>query len=262
MNYLLIPFLVLIAGLSQAAPTGNCNTTQIANITHLQANSTHPLTSALPYGAVLTHCTVPGTIALTFDDGPYIYTAQILDTLAQHGARATFFLNGRNKGSIDAFSDLVLRAYEEGHQLGSHTYTHASLDTLSYQEIIHQMTTLEEAFVHILGFFPTYMRLPFLRHSPLVLTAMADLQYHVIGASVDTKDYEHDDPVSNWISFEKFKAEVDAGGSVVLAHDAHQYTVELLVVNMLEEVERRGLIPVTVGECLGDSVGNWYRTKR
>ncbi|KAJ5549831.1 hypothetical protein N7461_004529, partial [Penicillium sp. DV-2018c] len=260
MNYLvlLMPFLVLIA--VQAAPTGTCihntNTnTHIANITHHQATQ-------LPYGAVLTHCTIPGTIALTFDDGPYIYTARILDTLAQHGARATFFLNGRNKGSIETFSELVQRASNEGHQLGSHTYNHASLDTLSYEEILHEMTALEEAFTNILGCFPTYMRLPFLRHSPVVLAAMADLRYHVIGASVDTKDYEHDDPVSNWISFEKFKAEVEAGGSIVLAHDAHRYTVELLVGNMLEEVKRRGLIPVTVGECLGDSVENWYRMER
>lgn len=85
------------------------------------------------------------------------------------------------------------------------------------------------------------MRPPFLRHTPVVLSAMADLGYHVIGASVDTKDYENDNPDTNWVSFEKFKREVDAGGTIVLAHDAHQHTVEILVDNMLAEVERRGL---------------------
>ena len=78
--------------------------------------------SLVPFGAVITHCTVPGTIALTFDDGPFIYTAQLLDTLAAHGALATFFLNGVNKGSTDGFADVVVRAHAEGHQLGSHTY--------------------------------------------------------------------------------------------------------------------------------------------
>jgi hypothetical protein len=78
-------------------------------------------TTNLPFGTVLNHCSVPGTIALTFDDGPYIYTAQILDTLADHGARATFFLNGQNRGHINQFPDLVRRAHKEGHQLGSHT---------------------------------------------------------------------------------------------------------------------------------------------
>lgn len=81
--------------------------------------------STVPFGAVINHCTAPGTIALTFDDGPYIYTAQMLDTLAEHGARATFFLNGVNKGSIDGFPDLVQRSIEEGHQLGSHTSAHS-----------------------------------------------------------------------------------------------------------------------------------------
>jgi peptidoglycan/xylan/chitin deacetylase (PgdA/CDA1 family) len=78
-------------------------------------------TTHIPFGTVLNHCSVPGSIALTFDDGPYIYTPQVLDALAYHGARATFFLNGRNRGHITQFPELVRRAHEEGHQLGSHT---------------------------------------------------------------------------------------------------------------------------------------------
>lgn len=65
---------------------------------------------------------MPGVVALTFDDGPYIYTSQILETLSQHGARATFFLNGANKGNIDSYPEILQRAIDEGHQLGSHTY--------------------------------------------------------------------------------------------------------------------------------------------
>ncbi|KAJ5772897.1 Glycoside hydrolase/deacetylase beta/alpha-barrel [Penicillium paradoxum] len=240
------------AALTQGAPTRSGTT---ANITQIHA-------SQVPVGAVLTHCAVPGTIALTFDDGPYVYTPQILDTLAQHGARATFFLNGQNRGSIYDFPEVVHRTWEEGHQLASHTWNHPSLDTLPYDEIVRQMTELEDAFMRILGFFPTYMRPPYLVATPAVLTAMADLGYHVISASVDTKDYEHDDPNTNWVSFQKFVAEVNAGGTIVLAHDSHQYTVELLVENMLTEIEQRGLSAVTVGECLGDPADLWYRTGR
>lgn len=78
--------------------------------------------SSIPYGLIITHCNRPGVVALTFDDGPYIYTGQMLETLSQHGARATFFLNGVNKGNIEAFPGVVQRALNEGHQLGSHTY--------------------------------------------------------------------------------------------------------------------------------------------
>lgn len=82
--------------------------------------------SSIPYGLIITHCNVPNTVALTFDDGPFIYTGQILDTLSKHGARATFFLNGVNKGNIDSSHDLVQRTLAEGHQLGSHTYVISS----------------------------------------------------------------------------------------------------------------------------------------
>lgn len=44
------------------------------------------------YGSDIGSCSVAGTIALTFDDGPYIYTSQVLDTLKTYGAKATFFV--------------------------------------------------------------------------------------------------------------------------------------------------------------------------
>lgn len=103
------------------------------------------------------------------------------------------------------------------------------------------MTALESAFLRILGFYPTYMRAPFLAHSDDVLDVMDELGYHVIGASVDTKDYVFDDPDTNWRSFERFIDGLDAGGTVVLAHDSHRNTVETLVEDMLEEIESRGL---------------------
>lgn len=262
----------------------------------------------IPYGIIITHCNMPGVVALTFDDGPYIYTSQILETLSQHGARATFFLNGANKGNIDSYPELLQRAINEGHQLGSHTYMlpshipfttpthhphlltissrwgHPSLDTLSYPEILSQMTDLESAFLRILGFYPTYMRAPYLMVTADVLAAMTQLEYHVIGASIDTKDYENDHPEHSWRSFEKFRAELDAGGTIVLAHDTHRTTVEMLVENMIGEIEERGYesksffslngnvlglaladligAVVTIGECLGDPEEFWYRDSR
>ena len=59
------------------------------------------------------------TVYLTFDDGPCGYTEQLLDVLKKHNAKATFFVIG-NKGR----TDLIKRAYEEGHAIGVHTYTH------------------------------------------------------------------------------------------------------------------------------------------
>jgi peptidoglycan/xylan/chitin deacetylase (PgdA/CDA1 family) len=77
--------------------------------------------STVPIGTPIRSCTVPGVIALTFDDGPHIYTEQLLDTLAAAGLRATFFLNGDNRGYIYDYNATVERMINEGHQVASHT---------------------------------------------------------------------------------------------------------------------------------------------
>ncbi|CAG8045124.1 unnamed protein product [Penicillium salamii] len=228
--------LILLATLSLAQSSANITLPPFVPVPPKQ-----PTNTSLPYGSVLNHCYIPGTVALTFDDGPYIYTSRVLDVLAHHGARATFFVNGRNRGHVDQFPELVKRAHEEGHQLGSHIWAHPSLPSLSKSQIRRQMTAFESAFIGILGFYPTYMRAPFLAHSDDVLDVMDELGYHVIGASVDTKDYVFDDPDTNWRGFERFIDGLDAGGTVVLAHDSHRNTVEILVEDMLEEIKSWGL---------------------
>ena len=138
------------------------------------------------------------------------------------------------------------------------------------------MTELEDAFEEVVGVIPRYMRPPFLAVDGKVLSAMANLGYHVIGASIDTKDYENNSPELISRSFEKFRAELNAGGTIVLSHDVHEQTVYSLTRMMLEEIFARGLqrmsspgssclvmilmdTAVTVGDCLGDPQENWYR---
>ena len=82
-------------------------------------------------------------IALTFDDGPdNDFTPQILDLLKDRGAKATFFCLGAylvDKGPV------LNRTLEEGHQLGSHTFDHIRLNTLSNAEILDQLGRLTAA---------------------------------------------------------------------------------------------------------------------
>ena len=67
----------------------------------------------------------PGVVYLTFDDGPHpTYTPQVLDVLARHGARATFFVLG---SLAEAHPDLMERIVAEGHTLASHTWNHENL---------------------------------------------------------------------------------------------------------------------------------------
>ena len=81
-------------------------------------------------------------VALSFDDGPHaVYTPQVLDILARHGATATFFLIGeraRRQG------ELVRRIKAEGHEVGNHYFmdgtalTHSDADFLAYLESTEQ----------------------------------------------------------------------------------------------------------------------------
>lgn len=59
-------------------------------------------------------------VYLTFDDGPSANMGKILDVLAQYGVKATFFVTG---ASAD-YRDMITRAYNEGHAIGLHSYTH------------------------------------------------------------------------------------------------------------------------------------------
>lgn len=62
-------------------------------------------------------------IYLTFDDGPNPpYTEQILDILSRHGAKAVFFVCGKN---AERHPELVRRIVADGHALGNHSYSHS-----------------------------------------------------------------------------------------------------------------------------------------
>lgn len=98
-------------------------------------------------------------VYLTFDDGPSIYTADILDILAEYDVKATFFVVGKEDA---ASQELLKRIVEEGHTLGMHSYTHKyselyqSLDTFSedctkLQEYLYQVTGVESRFYRFPG---------------------------------------------------------------------------------------------------------------
>ncbi|KAH6647325.1 hypothetical protein BKA67DRAFT_384114 [Truncatella angustata] len=214
--------------------------------------------SAVPVGSIITSCTVSGTFALTFDDGPFAYTAELLDILANNGVKATFFLNGQNWGSIYDYTAQVQRMINDGHQVGSHTWSHADLATLDAAGITSQMTQLETALTSIIGKVPTYMRPPYFSTNSLALQTLGNLGYHVINANIDTLDYNHDDATID-VAFQNFQSGLNAGGTISLMHDVHAQTVHVLIQESINAVKARGLTPVTVGTCLGDAAANWYR---
>lgn len=233
-------------------------------------NSTHNLALRdVPRGIIIEHCTVPGTVALTFDDGPFLHTARVLDLLESYGAKATFFINGENwSRNIDdpatGYPDLLRRIDRLGHQIASHTWSHQDLTYLSEDDRRFQMGQLDKVLLNILGKVPNYMRPPYASCDGDCLPFIESLGYHVVNFDVDTKDYVYkDSPEAMQTAVSNFNAALDSGGPdssfLVLSHDVHQYTVDVLAPAMLEKIKERGYRAVTVGECLGELPNSWYR---
>jgi hypothetical protein len=80
-------------------------------------------------GQVVSYDLPPKTVVLTFDDGPDPqWTPQVLDVLARHGVKATFFVVGTE---VARYPEVVQAMVEQGHDLGVHTFTHADMAALS-----------------------------------------------------------------------------------------------------------------------------------
>lgn len=107
------------------------------------------------------------------------------------------------------------------------------------------MNLLESALMGIIGKYPTYMRPPYFSTNALVLQTMSDLGYHVITADIDTLDWQNDSEGGISTSVQRFKDGLSAGGSIELSHDVHQWTANVLVQSMIDEVRNRGLRGMT-----------------
>ncbi|KAI1268517.1 carbohydrate esterase family 4 protein [Xylariaceae sp. FL1019] len=222
-------------------------------------------------GAGIYDCVNEGDIALTFDDGPWNYTDDLLDKLASYEAKATFFITGNNlyKGQINDPSTpwpaVIQRMAAEGHQIASHTWSHENFSQLTTTQFTNQIIYNEIALNDILGYFPTYMRPPFSICPTRTCGAqLATLGYHAIYFDLDTEGYLNDDPEDIQTSKDIWDDTIDdsdpcSDSWLQIEHDIHYQTVYNLTDYILESLFDHGFRSVTVGECLGDPPENWYR---
>ncbi|KAK0205082.1 carbohydrate esterase family 4 protein [Desarmillaria ectypa] len=201
---------------------------------------------------VITSCTVPKTAALTFDDGPYIYSQQIVDTLDANGAKGTFFVNGNNYGCIygDAEVQAIRNAYSKGHQIASHTWAHKDLATLSRNEVDSEFTGVDRALESILGVKIAFMRPPFGSYSDAVLQVAAAHNQSVINWDFDSGD---SDGKSAAESNSQYDSRVASRPNTILTlnHETYESTSSTVLPHAIEVLQGAGYKLVTVAECLG-----------
>ena len=166
------------------------------------------------YGRTFTH-SPRGTrqLALTYDDGPNDpHTLRLLEVLARHNARATFFLIGRY---VEQRAEIVREIAKAGHMIGNHTFSHPLLIFKSESETREELTRCREAIHDATGEHSNLFRPPFGGRRPATLRMARELGLEPIMWSIT--GYDWNAPPAAAIE-NKVSRRIH-GGDVVLLHD-------------------------------------------
>ena len=209
----------------------------------------------------------PKKLVLTFDDGPDAeYTPEILDELKELGVPGTFFLVGQ---MVERYPDVARRILREGHEIGSHTFTHPNMGAVSHRRAILEFNATQRALQAVLGRSTILFRFPYNADEEAQTNAETDpivqasaLGYITVGELIDPQDWNlsktsstgdtvprtADDIVNDII------AQADTTkGNVILLHSAggdRHLTVAALA-TVVPRLQRKGYQFVTLAQLLG-----------
>ena len=197
-------------------------------------NSRH-LLRVMPDRLVVRHGPRDGrTLYLTFDDGPHAeHTPPLLDLLARHSARATFFVIGNQ---VSAQAELVRRIVREGHRLGNHSFSHPQFADLDLDAQLHEIAAADAALEPWTGSRSAPFRPPRGEVSLGLMWHFARRRRRIVYWSRDSRDYGRGDPAA---LVERMRAQPLRGGDIVLMHDDDGCSLDMLEV-LLPEWRARG----------------------
>src|SRR5438874_11431461 len=183
-------------------------------------------------------------IAMTFADGPSAtLTPKLLDLLAAHHIKATFFVIGEN---VAEHPEIVARAAREGHEIANHSWSHPNFGKMSQESVRSQLQRTHDAIKSAIGKSPTLLRPPYGSITEREKRWIHDeFGYDIILWDVDPLDWKR--PGSAVVRNRILKE--TRPGSIVLSHDIHRGTVEAMP-STFDELEAKGFKFVTVSELL------------
>lgn len=156
-------------------------------------------------------------VSLTFDDGPNPdATPRILDELARHGVKATFFILGAH---AERWPELVHRVVSEGHQIGNHGYFHRKLHLKSPFYVKRDLVLGKRAIERAGAASPKFFRAPHGFRSPWVTAIAKSLGERTIGWSLGV--WDSDMPGVSVIVARTIEG--TKPGSIILLHDGDGY---------------------------------------
>lgn len=193
-------------------------------------------------------------IALTYDDGPNDpHTLRLLEVLARHDTRATFFLIGRY---VRQRPEIALEILKAGHSIGNHTFSHSLLIFKSDTEIRKELSECQAALTDAVGEHSNLFRPPFGGRRPAVLRIARELGLNPVMWNVT--GYDWNAPAASVI--EQKVTKQTRGGDVVLLHDgghtqmgADRSQTVLATDHLIARYKAEGCEFVTVSEMMAKS---------
>ncbi|MBQ3924213.1 MAG: polysaccharide deacetylase family protein [Firmicutes bacterium] len=184
-------------------------------------------------------------VAITYDDGPGEgTTAQILDILEENNAVATFFELGANVKNVEGAADLLKREVELGCEVGTHSWDHPNLFTLSDSQLKSQAEKSKAAIKDAIGQEPTVFRAPYGNGNDKIAKIFG---LPGINWSVDTLDWSSKNAASVISVVKSYKGHLD--GQVILMHSIYQSTVDASK-ELVPWLKSQGYQLVTVSDLL------------
>jgi peptidoglycan/xylan/chitin deacetylase (PgdA/CDA1 family) len=180
-------------------------------------------------------------VALTFDDGPHQeFTSEILAILKQEGAKATFFVVGKQ---VKMYPGLLKEIAASGNEIGNHTYNHFNLTTLTPQEVVSEIKSNEEIIKQVTGINPRFFRPPGGHYNANIVDIAKENGEDMALWSIASRDTDR--PTSEYIC-RRVLLNVQ-NKSVILMHSGVKQTLEALPV-LITELKKKGFSLVTLSE--------------
>jgi peptidoglycan/xylan/chitin deacetylase (PgdA/CDA1 family) len=161
--------------------------------------------------------------ALTFDDGPSQYTAQLLDILKEYRVKATFFVVG---AQVERRPEIIRRMLEEGHEVGNHSYSHHTLRRMPATAQEADLRKMD-ALLRSLGANPRFVRPPYGSYDHNTVNAVQEMDGHLVMWSVDSQDWRKTAHLEDLNKVQLTYSGAPLRG-VFLFHDTRRLTVELM----------------------------------
>ena len=170
-------------------------------------------------------------VTFTFDDGPFPETTPtILEILAAHHARATFFWIGRYLDGDDdravTTRAVARQVAAAGHFIGNHTRDHAQLASLTHAQVLEQIDDCSASIERVVGVKPTLFRPPYGALDPWAGKALRARGMDLVLWSIEAADMTHGDAAA---MTDSLRGQIEyAGGGIVLLHDIRVTTIPVL----------------------------------